>query len=336
MKAKVAVLSTENVPWIEAILTGLRTRLGEQCEATFVKFETDDDIIRAIQDVDIVVGYQVSGKAIASSRHLRMIQTFGTGVDKVDLEAADKRGIVVCNASGFNSIFVAEHAIALILALAKSLVNYDREMKHGIWKKTESSTLYGKTIGILGLGNIGIEVVKRLEPYGMRIIATKRHPSNTNLKQELGIDFLGGPEDINRLLNESDFLLITLPLNAETRGLIGEEELRSMKRTVFLVNVARGEIVDETALVSALTNGVIAGAGLDVFSKEPLPSDNPLLKLENVILTPHASGISGYAPHPQLMSMRIDLIAKNIAAVLNGSKPENIVDPRLRYVLRKR
>ena len=198
------------------------------------------------------------------------------------------------------------------------------------WPAIPSTLLNQKTLGIVGLGNVGTEVAKRAQGFGMRIIAIKRHPSE-ELRLKLGIDFLGGPTDLFRILIESDFVVLGVPLTPETRKMIGEKELRTMKRSAYLVNVSRGEIVDEDALVKALRDGIIAGAGLDVFEVEPINPDNPLLKLENVVLTPHIAGGMGIE---ELRKERVGFIVGNIRKMINGQKPENIVDPTLKYVIK--
>lgn len=165
----------------------------------------------------------------------------------------------------------------------------------------------------------------------MRVIAIKRRPSE-ELRVELGIDFLGGQEDLRRILKESDFVVLSIPLTPETRKMIGETELRMMKRSAYLVNISRGEVLDEAALVRVLKEKIIAGAGLDVLDIEPIELDNPLLKLENVIFTPHAAGS---AETEEVMSKRVEFIVQNIEKITKGLMPEKVVDPVLKYVIEK-
>lgn len=330
-KPLVVVLSNSSQSWYETVFNGLVTLLSDLCELKLCTFTSDEDIIKAIEFADVIMGPKATQLILESANHLRMIQTLGTGVDNIDLEAAAARGITVCNASGYNSIWVAEHAVALLLGLAKNLPKYDREVKAGLWQRMQSTALYHKTLGIVGLGSIGIEVVKRMMPFDMRIMATKRHPSPA-LRAELGLSFLGEPKDLNRLLTESDFIIITLPLNNETRELIGRDQLRIMKKSAFLINVSRGEIIDENALAEALISGTIAGAGLDVFVNEPLLESSPLLGLQNIILTPDVAGTGGTA---EALTSRSEFLAKNIRRFLLGQTPENIVDTKLRYSPRK-
>jgi phosphoglycerate dehydrogenase-like enzyme len=173
-----------------------------------------------------------------------------------------------------------------------------------------------------------VEIAKRTKAFDMRILAIKRNPSE-ELRLKLGIDFLGGQDALPRILRESDFVVLSIVLTPETRKMIGEMELRMMKKSVYLVNVSRGGIIDENALIKALKEGVIAGAGLDVFEKEPINRDNPLLKLENVVLTPHVAGGGGTE---EMMKERAEFIAQNIERMVKGKKPEKVVDPKLKYV----
>jgi D-3-phosphoglycerate dehydrogenase len=267
---------------------------------------------------------------ILSAPKLRLIQALGTGVDKIDIDAATERGVTVCNAVGENAVAVSEHAIALMLALAKNLHKYQRSLASGRWAREMSVMLNGKTLGIIGLGSIGTEVAKRVRPFGMKVLALKRHPDQ-GLSEKLGLAFLGGPDSLDYVLGESDFVLLSAVLTEETRGMIGEKQLAMMKDGAYLVNIARGEIVDEGALVNALRSGKLAGAGLDVFQMEPIGPDNPLLKLDNVILTPH---VGGGAWPPEAASERIDFLIGNIVRGLTGGRPDNAVDPVLKYARR--
>jgi len=311
---------------------------------------SEDEALRLVGDVDvIVVGRMVGGgtssegrvsrEIIMSARKLKMIQAPGSGVDEVDLEAAAERGVIVCNAIGIGDhpVAVAEHAMCLMLALAKNIVKYEKMLHSEDWRmltaKLDSWRIPGtllsrKTLGIVGLGNIGVEAAKRAKAFGMRIIAIKRHPSE-ELRLKLGIDFLGGPNDLPYILRESNFVVLSLVLTPETRKMVGERELRMMKRSAYLVNIGRGACIDEDALVRALKEGIIAGAGLDVFEIEPINPDSPLLKLENVVLTPHVSGgVLG------LEKERAEFIVRNIEKVIEGQKPENIVDRTLKYAVK--
>jgi D-3-phosphoglycerate dehydrogenase len=303
-----------------------------ECEISTPSCWTEQEISRLAVDTDIILGSTVSHKVLGATTKLKLVQTIGSGADKIDVEFAAKRGVPVCSTTGLNAVWVSEHAVALILALAKNLVILDGEIRHGMWQSMPSQKLQGKTLGIVGLGSIGAEIAKRMRAFGMRIVAIKRHPS-AELMEELGLDFLGSLEDLEHVMMQSDFLAISVALTSETRRMIGKRELDIMKKTAFLVNVSRGEVVDEKALILALTEKKIAGAGLDVFEKEPIMHDNPLLGMRNVILTPHVGwGGDSYESAKE----RTRFIGDNIVRVMHGGMPLNIIDPCLGYAVKHR
>ncbi len=314
-------------------LDEMKKLLPQNCELITSESRREEDILPLIGDVDVLVGVRATRKVIEKAKKLKLIQALGTGVDRIDIEAAAERGIVVCNAVGLNAVPVAEHAMSLMLSLAKNVVRHDRELRGGGWRaqRIPSVLLRGKTLGIVGLGSIGIEVSKRAKAFGMRVIALKRTPSE-ELKIKLGLDFLGGQSDLHRILRQSDFVILSVVLTPETRKMMGEKELRMMKRTAYLVNISRGGVIDEEALVNILKEGGIAGAGLDVFEVEPINPNNPLLKIENVVLTPHVAGGGGME---ELKKERVEFIVGNIEKMISGQKPEKIVDPTLKYVIKE-
>lgn len=280
-----------------------------------------------VGDAEAILGFRITRRIIESAPKLRFIQALGTGVDGIDLDAAFERGVTVCNSVGENAVEVSEHALALMLALAKNLHKYQRNLASGNVQRLRQVMLKGKTLGIIGLGSIGMEVAKMVRPLGMRVIAIRRQPRD-DLKEKLGLEFLGGPGNLDYILRESDFLLLSAVLTKETKGMIGERQLSLMKDGAYLINIARGGLVDETALSAALRRGKLAGAGLDVFQTEPITPDNPLIGLENVILTPHVGG--GTWP-PEATQRRVEFIVSNIVKALTGGKPDNVVDSVLGY-----
>lgn len=311
------------------LLEELKRRLPQNCGLVIPSSLSGDEILRLVEDVDIIVGTRVSRKLITSARKLKMIQTIGTGVDGIDVDAATERRVIVCSAVGLNAVPVAEHAMSLMLALAKNITKYDRRIRSEGWLRIPSALLRGKTLGIVGLGSIGVEVAKRAKAFEMKVLAIKRNPSE-ELRLKLGIDFLGGQDALPRILMESDFVVLSVVLTPETENMIGERELRMMKKSAYLVNVSRGGVIDEEALVRVLKERAIAGAGLDVFKVEPINLDNPLLKLENVVLTPHVAGGGGAE---EMMKERAEFIVRNIERIIKGQKPEKVVDPKLKYVI---
>ena len=225
----------------------------------------------------------VDADLIAAAPKLRVIARAGSGVDNVDLAAASQRGILVLNAPGANSISVAEHACALMLTLARSIARADAQMKAGRWDKKSlpGAELRGKTLGVVGLGRIGREVVRRARAFEMRVIAHDPYISS-QLAEDLDVQLVS----MDELCEQADFITLHLPSSAGTRGLLDKERLARCKPGVRIINTARGTLVDEAALAEAITSGHVAGAALDVFENEP-PPDTALTGLPQVVATPH-------------------------------------------------
>jgi D-3-phosphoglycerate dehydrogenase len=234
----------------------------------------------------------VTAEVIAAAENLRVIGRAGIGVDNIDVPAATKRGIVVMNTPAGNNITTAEHAISMMLALARSIPQATASMKGGKWEKSRftGSEVFNKTLGIVGIGNIGSVVADRALGLKMKVIASDPFISQ-QAAQRLGVELVG----LDDLYARSDFISVHTPLNAETRGLIGAAAFAKMKKGVRVINCARGGIVDEDALATAITEGKVAGAAVDVFAKEPPPPDHPLLKLDQVICTPHIGAATNEA-----------------------------------------
>ena len=240
---------------------------------------------------------------------LRLISIWGTGTDNVDLAAATSRGIRVTNTPGVSAVAVAEHTLALMMAVARRLVQVDREVRQGQWPRAMVTQLRGKTLGLIGTGAIGREVARLGAGIGMRVIAWTFHPRG-DVAEWVAFD---------EVLRQSDVVSIHLRLSAETSGLIGREQLELMKPGAILINTARGGLVKESDLVQALSTNRIAGAGLDVFETEPLAGASPLFAMPHVVLTPHAAGIT-----PETTEAGLALAIENVLAFLAG-KPANVV-----------
>ncbi|MFB0563464.1 MAG: NAD(P)-dependent oxidoreductase [Candidatus Lokiarchaeia archaeon] len=257
--------------------------------------DTEEETFKEIRDADVLLAHWVPAKMIEKAEKLKLIQTAAAGGDRIDFVAAAKKGIKVATASGCNASATAEHAILLMLALIRRLPQeYNRQIK-GEWQtwgdKYEGYELLDKTLGIIGFGKIGFELAKRAKVFGMKILAIKKHPETAeDEKKKLGLEFLGGLESLDYVLKNSDFIVLCVPLTEETLEMIGEKEIKSMKKTAYLINVSRGKAIDEKALIEALRNGRIAGAGLDVFYDYVPKPDNPLYKTDNVVVTPHVGG----------------------------------------------
>jgi D-3-phosphoglycerate dehydrogenase len=243
-------------------------------------------LLPALAGVDAVIvrsATRIDAEALAQAPNLRVVARAGVGLDNVDVEAATKAGVMVVNAPSSNTVSAAEHAVGLLLAVARNVPQAMASLKAGEWQRSRftGAELYGKVAGVLGLGRIGELVAQRLAAFCLQVIAYDPYVPTARAAQ-LGVRLVG----LEELLAEADFISVHLPKTAETSGLIGERELRLVKPGVLIVNAARGGIVDENALALALKDGRVGGAGIDVFATEP-PVDSPLLAFPNVVVTPH-------------------------------------------------
>ncbi len=245
---------------------------------------------------------------------LRLISTCSIGTDMIDLEAAKERGITVSNQPGRTAPVVAEHAFGLMFAIAKRAAFFTESMRAGRWLRMDHVYLRGKTLGIIGTGNIGAEMARLGSAIGMNVIAWTYNPSRERAER-LGVKFVS----LDELLCTADVVSIHAKLTDDSRGLIGKTQFESMKPNSLLVNVARGPIVDTNALVDALHCGHLAGAAIDVFDQEPIPADHPLLGCEQVVLTPHCADMT-----PEGVDLLNEGAVDNVIAFLQG-QPQNIV-----------
>jgi D-3-phosphoglycerate dehydrogenase len=278
----VKIVVADDLP--ESALDLLGAESGWQVDARSGR--SPADLASALADADGLLvrsATKVTASLLEAAPRLRIVGRAGTGVDNIDVGAASSRGILVVNAPGANSISVAEHACALMLALARALPAADRAMKNGRWEKKSflGTELRGKTLGIAGLGRIGQEVAQRARAFGMRIVAHDPFIS-TDIAAAIGVDLLSFDE----VCAAADFLTLHLPSTPDTRHVLNAARFAAMKPGVRIINTARGELIDETALAHAIAEGTVAAAGLDVFEKEP-PSDWALAKLPHVVATPH-------------------------------------------------
>jgi D-3-phosphoglycerate dehydrogenase len=256
-------------------------------------------------------GSRVTAEALVAAANLRVIGRAGIGVDNIDVEAATKKGVVVMNTPAGNNITTAEHAVSMMLALARSIPQATASMKAGKWEKGRflGSEVFNKTLGILGIGNIGSLVAERAHGLKMRVIAFDPFIS-PEAAQRLGVELVS----LDDLYGRADFISIHTPLTAETRGFVGAAAFARMKRGVRLINCARGGIVDEAALVRAIQDGKVAGAALDVFAEEPPPADHPLLHLDQVICTPHL----GAATDEAQVNVAVAIAQQVVDYLVNG------------------
>lgn len=253
-------------------------------------------------------------EALAQLPRLRFITTVSIGTDAIDLSAAREQGIVVANIPGRTASVVAEHALALMFAAARRVAYTTAQLKAGRWASPDNIVLAGKTLGVIGTGSIGREMIRLGRAVGMQVQAWTYHPSPERA-QELNVKFV----EFSELLRTSDVVSVHVKLTEQSRRLIGPRELSSMPSGSLLVNTARGAIIDTVALVEALDSGQLAGAGLDVFDTEPLPADHPILSCEQVVLTPHTAD-----QNPEGRDLLNGGAVDNVIAFLNGT-PQNVV-----------
>ncbi len=284
-------------------------------------------LLREIKAVDALLSLltdKVDALVMDAAPRLRVISNMAVGFDNVDVAEATRRAIMVCNTPGVLTETTADFTFALLLAAARRVVEGERIVRAGKWKTWGPMILLGQdvhhaTLGIIGLGRIGAEVAKRARGFDMKITYydTARRP---DLEKELGAEF----RDLKTLLSESDFVTVHTPLLPETHHLIGEEQFKIMKTTAILVNTARGPIVDPKALYNALRGRQIAYAALDVTEPEPIPPDDPLLKLDNIIIAPHIASAST-ATRRRMAMMAVDNLLKGV----KGEEPPHIVNPEV-------
>ncbi len=285
---------------------------------------SEKELIELIGGVDgLLTGVdQVTRRFIEATDKLTVISKFGAGVDNIDVDAATEKGIVVTNAPGMNSEAVADMTFALMLAAARKVTFAFDRVRSGEWPLIVGSEVWGKTLGIIGLGQIGRRMAIRAAGFNMNVLVHEKFPDEQFIREQ-NLKLTG----LDQLLQESDFISIHVPLTHETRNLIGQEQFEMMKPTAFLINTARGAVIDENALYRALRSGKIAGAALDVLIEEP-PKDRRLMELENVIITPHISPFTKEA-----LENTEKLSAQNIIDVLEGNPPPYVIN---KEVLKRR
>src|SRR6266446_3815877 len=298
---------------------------------------TPDALREAIRDCDGLIvrsETKVTAELMDAAKKLRVIGRAGVGVDNIDVGAATARGIVVMNAPDGNTITTAEHTIALLVALARSVAQANQSLKAGNWKRKQfiGVELQGKTLGIIGLGRIGRAVAARARAFGMKIVG-----HDPFIAPDQARDLEIESATLDEVFSRSDFLTVHTPLTSETRGLIGPKAFAKMRKGVRVINCARGGLVDESALYEAIKSGVVAGAALDVFEIEPPPPDHPLLTLDEVIVTPHLGASTTEAQEGVAVTvaeqMRDYLLAGTLRGAVNvpalGAKELNLLQPYL-------
>jgi len=292
--------------------------LEGKVEPVILADSTVETIKKMVVDVEGIIlrtNIKITREIIESAPKLKIISRTGAGVDNVDVVAATEKGILVCRASGVNSISVAEHALALMMAMAKQLKAVDQAVHEDNWKiryASKAEDLDGKTLGLVGLGNIGSLLAQKCRfAFNMKIIAYDPYA-----KEAEGVELYSS---LDQLFSQSDFISIHVPYTKETHHLVNTRLLSLMKSDSYLINTSRGMVVDEKALIKALEKSSIAGAGLDVFEKEPPSPDNPLLKFSNVIATAHSAGLNRDCERKLAIEA-----AQTVIDFLEGRQPKHI------------
>jgi D-3-phosphoglycerate dehydrogenase len=275
--------------------------------------ETEDELLARIRDAHTVVNIRAYCKFTAGVLHachsLKHLAVWGTGVDHIDLQTAQAHGITVTNTPNTATDSVAEHGLALMLAVARKIPTLDAQVKRGEWVRGMLTQLRGKTLGLIGTGAIGRRLAELGKGIGMQVIAWTFHP-DTALTQAIGLRYVSSMAEV---LRQADVVSLHLRYSPQTERIIGAKELGLMKSTAIFINTARGQLVDQHALYAALKDGTIAGAGLDVFESEPIEPHDPLLTLPNVVLSPHTAGTT-----PESLMNGLELCAANVVAYLQG------------------
>jgi len=277
---------------------------------------TEERLIERLADAEIAINIRSSSRftenVFERCPRLRLVSIWGTGTDNIDLQSAAAHGVTVTNTPGVAAFSIAEHALTLMLAVARRIPQIDAGTRRGSWPRGQAAQLHGKTLGIIGLGAIGRQFARLGQGIGMRVVAWTMHP-NPALGFELA--------PLDELYRMSDVVSLHLRLSDQTRGFLGKAAFEQMRPSAILINTARGAIVDEAAMIDALSSRRIAGAGLDVFATEPLPPGHPLTTLPNVVITPHCAGITAEA-----LEAGLQMAVANVWNFLDG-RPTHVVVP---------
>jgi D-3-phosphoglycerate dehydrogenase len=278
---------------------------------------SEEELIGKIAHIDaMIVGIEtITDKALQAAQRLKIIAKHGAGVDNIDVAAATGKGIALISAPGANSDAVADLTVGLFLALAREIPSANRSVRGGDWPRIVGTQFNGKVLGIIGLGQIGKKVARRAQGFDMKILAYDI-AEDESFAREWGVNYV----TLDELLMKSDFVSIHIPLGPSTRRMIGQRELSLMKKEAFLVNISRGDIVDEEALYRALKELAIRGAALDVFQHEP-PEGSPLVMMDNVIATPHMGAYTMEALRDTGM-----ICVQGIVDILQGRRPQNVIN----------
>lgn len=303
-----------------------KSMLADKAEVIIAPDTSEETAIELLKDATGLIlraTTQINARILENTPKLKVIARTGVGVDNVDIEAASKKGIMVCNFPGMNNLTVAEHAIAMIMALSKQVVHMHNSVKIGNWNERFSENqieVSGRTLGVIGMGQIGQMVAQKCSiGLGMKVLAYDPY-----FKGEIDNSSIVFTDSLEELFKSSDFISLHVPNLPETKGLVSAKLLALMKSTAFIINTSRGAIIEEAALVEALQNKKIQGAALDVFLQEPLPTNNPFNSMGNVILSPHCAGSTWES------NVRIAKgAAQAVLDVIEGRQPKTVYNESL-------
>ncbi|ELZ27520.1 D-isomer specific 2-hydroxyacid dehydrogenase NAD-binding protein [Halosimplex carlsbadense 2-9-1] len=267
------------------------------------------DAVESIRDAEVIVEHGMSNDLLAEASSLEWVQSLSAGVNRYDLTPLERRDVLLTTVSGAHAQPAAEHVLGLLLFFERGVDRARRQQRDSVWRRFPASELASKTVGIVGVGQIGGRVAEVVSALGSEVVGTKR---DTGTCPD-AIDAVYPPDRLHTVLGQSDYLVLACPLTDETEQLIGETELSSMHNDAVLVNVARGEVVDQEALVSALKEGYLGGAALDVTAPEPLPGESPLWDMDDVVITPHMAGGS-----PEFARRCADVFVSNFQRYREG------------------
>ncbi len=305
-------LADRHISMLTNVLSNINIKSCEPAEAE--QFIAETDILVCWGSMDI-------NPLVAQAANLKWVHALSAGVENLIPPLLQNETILLTNSKGIHSIPVSEHVLGMMLSFSRGLNTFGRQQQSKQWKRVTPDEIHEKTIGIVGLGSIGREIAKKAKSMGMTVLAAKRE-----MTSELFVDELYSSDNIKDMLPLCDYVVTALPLIDETDHLFKLDYFRAMKPSAYFINIARGAIVDENDLITALQQGIIRGAGIDVFEQEPLPETSPLWDMPNVIITPHVAALS-----PMYMDRAIKLFADNLSRFIQNGEMLNIVDKTKGY-----
>ena len=279
----------------------------------------DVELDSLLREAEVIYGLRFPQNILERAPRLKWVQTSSAGVDTLVGTELWQSDVILTTTSGIHVIPMREHVLGMMLMFVRHAPIYFVNKQRKVWKQDLPDQLCGKTLGVVGLGKVGEGIARAAKAFDMRVVATRRHV--TEQETSAAVDTLYPADKLPEMLGESDFVVVTVALTKETQKLIGERELRAMKPTAYIINIARGSVIDEAALTKALKEKWIAGAGLDVFEKEPLPQNSELWTLPNVIITPHVAGLM-----PDYNARAMEVFCENLRRYLAGQPLLNVID----------